>query len=438
MSVAVLTEAALAFLAGPLIGAWTPDAADVDAECFLAPEHRALWEAEHALYSRGQQIGRASLIAETVQQGAKVSLPTMQALTAKIPDQGAADYARILRDGVRRFKLADTLQRYAQQLRSGIGDTNEVVAEAEAAVYEQARPTGKLQVVEIKTAALEELKRIDARSANPGRVWGVPSGIAALDQLTGGFREGELIVIGARPGIGKSALAENIIAHVALRWQPEGVIRSVLVFSLEMSALELAGRWLASEARVDADGIRNGIPQHDHDAHRRLVTACGDAQEAHAGIVESLDVTPATLRSTARAYCARMERQGTPLALVVVDYMQLIRGAAGAQNREQEIAKTSRSLKAIAKELKVAVIALSQLNREGDKRANKRPMLSDLRESGSLEQDANAVIFIHRPDEQKPEEAELIIAKQRNGPSPCTVRARWRPEFLLFQNGGLQ
>ena len=150
--------------------------------------------------------------------------------------------------------------------------------------------------------------------------------------------------------------------------------------------------------------------------------------------MESLDVTPTTLRSTARSFAARMERQGTPLALVVVDYMQLIRGAAGAQNREQEIAKTSRSLKAIAKELKIAVIALSQLNRDGEKRTEKRPQLSDLRESGALEQDANTVIFIHRPDAQKPEEAELIVAKQRNGPIG-TVRARFRPDFLLFEGG---
>lgn len=425
-------EAALAFLSGPLIGAWAPDASDVDVECFIAPDHRALWEAEHALHMRGEQIGRASIGAELAKQSAKVSPATMQALGGARVDMGAADYARILRDGARRFKLADTLQGYAQRLRAGEGDTNELISEAEAAVYEQARPSGKMEIVEIKTATKDAVKRIGTRSEHPGRVWGVPSGIEPLDMLTGGFREGELVVIGARPGIGKSALAENILSHVALRWRPEGLVRSALCFSLEMTSAELAERWLASEGKVSANAIRNGIHENDRDAHRRLVTASGEAQDAHVGIVESLDVTPAMLRSTARSFAARMERQGTPIALVVVDYMQLIRGAAGAQNREQEIAKTSRSLKAVAKELKIAVIALSQLNRDGEKRTEKRPQLSDLRESGALEQDANTVIFIHRPDAQKPEEAELIVAKQRNGPIG-TVRARFRPDFLLFE-----
>jgi replicative DNA helicase len=150
-------------------------------------------------------------------------------------------------------------------------------------------------------------------------------------------------------------------------------------------------------------------------------------------VVENLDVTPASLRSTARSFAAQMDRRGTPLAMVLVDYMQLMRGSENSTNREQEIAKTSRSLKAIAKELKVPVIALSQLNRESDKRAGKRPQLTDLRESGSLEQDANTVIFIHRPEDQRPEEMLLIIAKQRNGPIG-DVKVRFRPEFVRFED----
>jgi replicative DNA helicase len=439
--------AALSFLSGPLYSAWAPDEADVDADSFVVPEHREIWEAENAMHRRGARIGEIALRNELIKRGAKVSSETMTAICAKGPSRGAAEFAGLMREGARRIRLAETMRTLAQQLVSGVGDTDDLVAEAEAAVYAQARPTAKTAVVEMQPAIVEAIKRIEARYKNPGRVWGVPSGLTKLDELTGGFRAGELIVIGARPGIGKTSLGQNIAAHAALTPQDDGSRRGVLTFSLEMGASELAERWLGMVAEVDSYSIRTGAGWNDA-AFRRLAKAQERLAGVQAPIIDTTDLTPTSIRSAVRGVAARMERQGSPLGLVVVDYMQLVRGAdkRGQSNREQEIAGISRALKEIAKEQRVPVIALSQLNREVEKRPDSRPRNSDLRESGSLEQDADLIIFIHKPPRLKnsgeaedapdlgePELVELIVSKQRAGPIG-TVPAIWRGDLMRFED----
>jgi len=259
---------------------------------------------------------------------------------------------------------------------------------------------------------LETYKELEERYAQKKLVTGVATGFDDLDRMTAGMQRGDLIIVAGRPSMGKTAFSMNLAQNASMRSDEEGV---VAVFSLEMSTQQIAMRMLACEARVDMSNLRTG--RFTADDWRKLASASGSLAESKIFV----DDTPAISVMELRSKCRRLKRENKHLDLVLIDYIQLMSGRANADNRAQEVSEISRALKGLAKELNVPVIALSQLNRSLEQRADKRPVMSDLRESGAIEQDADVIMFIYRDEvyNKKPENeglAEIIIAKQRNGP----------------------
>ena len=261
---------------------------------------------------------------------------------------------------------------------------------------------------------LETYKELEDRYASKKIVTGIPSGFTDLDTMTAGMQRGDLIIIAGRPSMGKTAFSMNLAQNAAMRGDDDnsGV---VAVFSLEMSSQQIAMRMLACEARVDMSNLRTG--RFSAEDWRKLAAASGSLAESKVFI----DDTPSIGVMELRTKCRRLKRENKGLDLVLIDYIQLMSGRSDSENRAQEVSEISRALKGLAKELSVPVIALSQLNRSLEQRADKRPVMSDLRESGAIEQDADVIMFIYRDEvyNKKPENeglAEIIIAKQRNGP----------------------
>ena len=284
--------------------------------------------------------------------------------------------------------------------------------------------------VPIQDVVINVLNKIQTASEQDGNVTGVATGFIDLDYKTAGFQPSDLILIAARPSMGKTALALNIADYVALKEQ-----KTVAIFSLEMSREQLVNRLIALESTVDAQRLRNGnLKEADWD---RILQGAGAVAKSHLII----DDTPAISVSELRTKCRKFKAENN-LSMVMIDYLQLMTVGRNIDSKQQEISEISRSLKAIARELNVPVVALSQLNRGVEQRDDKRPMLSDLRDSGAIEQDADVVMFIYRDDyyhKDSPDKgiSELIIAKQRNGPVG-TVRLAWMPETTRFANAELK
>jgi len=296
-------------------------------------------------------------------------------------------------------------------------DANVLIDEAEAKVFQIAEAGARTRqgFVQIEPLLTETVERIDSLYSreNKGEVIGVSTGFVDLDRMTSGLQPGELIVIAGRPSMGKTTLAMNMVENAALSEKK----LAVAVFSMEMSGPQLAMRMIGSVGKLDQHELRTGTFREDD--WSRVTEALGKLSDAKIYIDDTAGLNALETRSRAR----RVHRESGGLSLIVVDYLQLMSGTGGGreENRATEIAEISRSLKGLAKELKVPVIALSQLNRSVDSRQDKRPMMSDLRESGAIEQDADVILFIYRdevynPDSQKKGIAEIIIAKQRNGP----------------------
>jgi len=273
---------------------------------------------------------------------------------------------------------------------------------------------------------------LESRYADQRAVTGVACGFNDLDELTAGLQRGDLVILAGRPSMGKTAFAMNIAQNAAIRSGDNKHV--VAVFSLEMSSQQIAQRMLACEARVNMGKLRTG--KLSHDDWRKLANAVGTLAEAEIFV----DDTPAISVTELRAKCRRLKRESTrrTLDMIIIDYLQLMSGRANSERREQEISEITRSLKGLAKELDVPVIALSQLNRSLESRADKRPMMSDLRESGAIEQDADVIGFIYRDEvyNKKPDNegiAEVIVAKQRNGPIG-TIKLTFIHEYTRFEN----
>jgi len=308
----------------------------------------------------------------------------------------------------------------------------EILDQAETKVFEIAEhgARGQQGFVELRPLLTQAVERIEVlfNRDNPSDVTGVPTGFTDLDHMTSGLQEGDLIVIAGRPSMGKTALALNIGEHIALSSR-----LPVAVFSMEMGAMQLAMRLIGSVGRLDQHKVRTG--QLVAEDWQRLSEALGKLSEAAIHV----DETPALNALELRARARRLARQyGGKLGAIVVDYLQLMQAVAEGENRATEISEISRSLKALAKELKVPVVALSQLNRSLEQRPNKRPIMSDLRESGAIEQDADLILFIYRDEVYNEESqdkgvAEIIIGKQRNGPIG-TVRLAFLGQYTRFEN----
>jgi replicative DNA helicase len=341
-------------------------------------------------------------------------------------------YAEIVRDRAILRGLVEVGTSIADSAYSPMGrSASELLDQAEGKVFEiaEAGSRGKQGFLEIQPLLTQVVERIDMlfQRDNPSDITGIPTGFTDLDQKTSGLQPGDLVIVAGRPSMGKTAFSLNIAEHVALE---SGL--PVAVFSMEMSGTQLVMRMMGSVGKLDQHKVRTGRLQDDD--WQRLTYAVGKLNDAPLYIDESAALTALELRARAR----RLHRQCGKLGLIVVDYIQLMSATRQGENRATEISEISRSLKALAKELDVPVIALSQLNRSLEQRPNKRPVMSDLRESGAIEQDADVILFIYRDEVYNPETpekgiSEIIIGKQRNGPIG-TVRLAFLGEYTRFEN----
>ena len=307
-------------------------------------------------------------------------------------------------------------------------ETDVIMDQAEKKIFEISESRGSSDFVPVRQVVLNAMERIEAASRVKGTVTGLPTGFLDLDRQTAGFQRSDMILIAARPSMGKTALALNIAEHLVMHED-----KCIAIFSLEMSKEQLMNRLLSMESRVDSQKIRTGTLSDQESTD--LIEAAGALGESRLILDDTPAITVAELRSKCRKY--KME---FGLEMVLIDYLQLMTGAGkrAGESRQQEISDISRSLKAVARELDVPIVALSQLSRAVEQRPNKRPMLSDLRESGAIEQDADLVMFIYRdeyynPDTDDKNQAEIIIAKHRNGPVG-TVKLGWTPALTRFTN----
>ncbi|MGC1339625.1 MAG: replicative DNA helicase, partial [Candidatus Binataceae bacterium] len=355
-----------------------------------------------ALRNRGklEMIGGAGYIAE---------LASIVPTAANI-----AHYARIVREKSVLRSLASIATEIASGAYDAPANVEEFLDSAEHRVFEISERRIKPAFFGMRELTVSAIKMVERLYERKEMVTGVPTGFHDLDRITAGFQPSDLIIIAARPSMGKSALALNIAANAAMHSdKPVGVA----FFSLEMSKEQLVLRLLTSEARVDSSKVRTGFIRKED--FPKLIEAADRLSASNIVIDDSSDISPITLK----AKCRRLMRdKNSNLGLLIVDYMQLMRSSRPGESREKEISEISRSLKALAKELRVPVVALSQLNRAVETRPERRPLLADLRESGAIEQDADVIGFIYRDemyhrDTKEPGVAEIIIAKQRNGPT---------------------
>lgn len=402
-------------------------------ESFHAPRHRAVFGAMRSLWIRGEPIDPVTVADELGQE--LDALGGMDYL-AGLADAAATSvnvehHAALVVDAAEVRRLIEACEGVARKARAGDYDSNaEILDEAQAALTAVSERRASDGLVPIRTALKAAVGILEAAYANGSAVTGTPSGFAGLDAKTTGHHPGDLVILAARPGMGKTALALGAAVNAARITGGQ-----VVVFSLEMPTAQLAARLIASEARVDSERMRTGVlAQGDID---RILAAVQRLSPLHLHI----DDTPAATLEQVRAKCRRLATTAgaPPLKLVVVDYLQLMRGPRQrGGNREQEIAELSRGLKGLAKEMGVPVVALAQLNRGVESRPNKRPQLSDLRESGAIEQDADLVMFCYRDDyyhedSEAKGQAEIIIGKHRNG-STGTVKLRFAKEWVRFDD----
>ena len=403
---------------------------------FYRPVHQRIYEKILVLYARGEPVDAITTLEELKRRGDLEETGGalyVYNLVESVPTPGSASYyAQIVADHALLRRLIEAASQIMARAYSIPEDPRRAADEAEGLVYAVARQDEKEELVPIRTLVDESMLQLEQIHQRESAFAGVPTGFVDLDNLLSGLQPGNLIVVAARPGVGKSSFVTNLARNVAVgEGTHDGKGAPVLMFSLEMSRWEIGMRLLCGEARVPWDRVRAGRVQTEE--WTRIVEAAEHLHEAPMFIVDSGNVTIVDIRAKARRL--RSSRHG--LGLVIVDYLQLMSGHRRYDNRQQEIAEISRSLKLLGKELEVPVIAVSQLNRNPETRADKRPQLSDLRESGAIEQDSDIVMFIHRDDSDSDPaakgRADLIVAKHRNGPT-ATVQLTFLPHLTLFRN----
>ena len=392
------------------------------------PAHQLVHEAILELYGRGEPadpVTVSDLLAKRGELARVGGGAYLHTLIASVPTAANAGYyARIVRERAILRRLVEVGTRIVQLGYAGDGDADELVDRAQAEVYgvtERRVTEDFLPLSEIMPGALDEIEAIGSRG---GVMTGVPTGFADLDALTNGLHPGQMVVIAARPAIGKSTLALDLARAAAIKHR-----LATVMFSLEMSRNEITMRLLSAEARVPLQAMRTG--QLGEDDWTRLARRMSEVVDAPLFIDDSPNMSMMEIR----AKCRRL-KQRHDLRMVIVDYLQLMTSPRRVENRQQEVSEMSRSLKLLAKEVDVPVVAISQLNRGPEQRNDKRPLLSDLRESGSIEQDSDVVILLHREDAYEREspragEADMIVAKHRNGPT-TTVTVAFQGHYSRF------
>jgi replicative DNA helicase len=408
------------------------------AEDFYRERHRIIYETVLALFAGSEPIDVLT-VTEHLRARGKLDeaggQAEIDALTAAAPSVGALrQYGQIVKDRALLRNLLSATYDIQASVHGHEALPRELVERAEKTILEVAHDDRQKDFRKVGDVLHGEITKWQKLSSEGQQLTGTPSGFADLDAITGGFQPGNLIIIAARPSMGKSALVTNIAENVAL---DKDRARPVALFSLEMSEAELAQRFIASQAAIKGDDLRKGRLKEES-KWKRVLRVAGEYDAAPLFVDDSSDIGILDVRAKAR----RLHQQSPDgLGLIILDYLQLMRADARIENRVQQVGEMSRGLKILARELEVPVIALSQLSRGVESRTDKRPMLSDLRESGQIEQDADLVIFIYRDEYYNPEttdrpgEAELIIAKHRNGglgDVPLTFQNEY-PRFLGLQ-----
>ena len=397
---------------------------------FYKPAHETIYEAILSLYGHGSPADAITVADELKKRGELTRVggaSYIHTLIASVPTAANAQYyAEIVKEHAIMRRLIEAGTKIAQLGYANETEVDTLVDQAQAEIYAVTDGNAKEDYVSFSEALEETINEIDANSNRPDGVYGVPTDFIEFDELTGGLHGGQMIVIAARPGVGKSTLALDIARSAAIHHQ-----MTTVFFSLEMSRTELAMRILSAEGKISMGRLKKG--DLDTEGWTNLATLQGRIDSAPLFIDDSPNMTLMEIR----AKCRRL-KQRNDLKLVVLDYLQLMSSGKKVESRQQEVAEFSRSLKLLAKELDVPVIALSQLNRGSEQRTDKRPMVSDLRESGSIEQDADMVILLHRedmynPDSERVGEADMIIAKHRGGPTR-TIPLAFSGKYSRFNN----
>ena len=394
---------------------------------FYKPAHQEIFSAALDLYGRNEPVD-AVTVADYLAKGGKLlrigGAPYLHTLTASVPiAANAGYYARIVTEQAVLRRLVEAGTRIAQMGYAAEGEVDQLVDRAQAEVYDVTGERGAedYQPLEnLMQGAIEEIEAIDSRG---GQLVGVPTGFTDFDSLTNGLHPGQMIIVAARPAMGKSTVGLDFARSASIK---HGLTSAI--FSLEMARNEIIMRLLSAEARVPLQHLRNGgLSDQDW---MRIAQTQSELSSAPLFIDDSPNLTLMEIR----AKCRRL-KQKHDLRLLIVDYLQLMTSGRKVESRQQEVSEFSRSLKLLAKELEVPVVAISQLNRGPEQRTDKKPMISDLRESGSLEQDADMVMLLHREDaydrEARPVEADFIVAKHRNGPTK-TITVAFQGHYSRF------
>jgi len=406
----------------------------LDGNSFYNDSNRRIFESILRLYGENKAVDIVTLIEELKKTGDldKIGGSTYIAnLTTVVPTAAnVRHYASIVREKSILRNLISTATNIVSESYDAHGEVEKILDKAERAIFEISSKKIDSNFTPIKEIIKDSIETIDQLYQKKAHVTGIPTGFSDFDSLTAGLHPSDLIVFAGRPSMGKSALVSSIAEHVGVQEKIP-----LAIFSLEMSKEQLVQRMLCSHARVNAHNVRTGfLSQSDWP---KLTNAAGKLSEAPIFIDDTAGLSVMELRAKAR----RMKSQHD-IKLIIVDYMQLMQGMPGPENRQQEISEISRSLKALARELSVPLIAVSQLSRAVETRQDRRPQLSDLRESGAIEQDADLVVLLLREDYYTPTEenkgiAEIIIAKQRNGPVG-SIKLTFIKDYARFDNMALR
>jgi replicative DNA helicase len=421
-----------------LIGAMllSPDAVAIAYEAvrpedFYRPLHGQIFAAIIGLSNSGEPIDYVTVQNRVQEHGAApVDISVLTGLTVNTPSTAnALHYATLVREKAQQRKLISVASEIVDEAYRPTDDVDMLIDQAEARINAIGDERSFDTVSHIQDLLMNEANILEARGETRGEFNGVSTGYLALDTIVQGLQPGSMNIVGARPGAGKTAFALGILTHVGAVAK-----RPALFFSLEMSRQEITERILSSTGRIDSTKLRTGdLNEADWNRTHDAFSYLGSAQIF-------IDDNPGLTTLDVRARARRIKQQQGDLGIVIIDYLQLMSSRGRYENRQTEVAEMSRNLKMLARELNTPVVALSQLSRKAEERNDKRPMMSDLRESGSLEQDADIVMFIHRPEMWNKDvenaakgDAEIIVGKNRNGPTGI-ARMTWRPEFGRFEN----
>jgi replicative DNA helicase len=397
---------------------------------FYAPKHELIFDAIATLFGKGEPIDVITVTDELMKQGNLVkagSADYLHTLTSIVPTAAnAAFYAKIVQEKATLRRLVEVGTKIAQLGYANEGDVEDLVNQAQSDVYSVGVGAATEDYVGLSTSIEAAINEIESAQKRGGDMVGVPTGFIELDELTHGFHPGQLIIVAARPAVGKSTIALDFARHAAVKAD-----KPTIFFSLEMGRAEIAMRLLSAESSIMLQSMRKG---NIGDAEwARLAQVRGQINDAPLFIDDSPNLTLVEIR----AKCRRLA-QRVGLKMIVIDYIQLMTSGKKVESRQQEVSEFSRALKLLAKELQVPVIALSQLNRQAEQTKDKKPEISHLRESGSLEQDADVVILLHREgigekDHPRVGEADIILAKQRSGPTGL-VTVAFQGQYSRFMN----